>query len=145
MSYSCFHLFRWCAQAILFTLLLGCGGKVVIDSPAADSEGSDDLNTRTASSTCGESNGPSLTTCCNATCEAANLSCPELDDACACDLIADKPAICHAPFAALYACALNNPEIFVCSGVGVEFQCGPCDAEIAAVNSACAAGLSCAP
>ncbi|MFP6684455.1 MAG: hypothetical protein VB934_07070, partial [Polyangiaceae bacterium] len=118
----------------LLGLLASCGGKAIIDPPLDG-----------AGSRCGEPNGPTLRACCDATCEQANLLCPDLDDACSCDNIADADPECQQPFAALYGCALTNPDVFACNDFAVEFRCGFCDAEIAALNTACNVGLKCVP
>lgn len=135
----------------LLGLLASCGGKAIIDPPldGAGGSGSGNGNTTSTNSSsgtnCGEPNGPTLRACCDATCEQANLVCPDLDDTCSCDNIAGSAPECQQPFAALHGCALTNPDVFSCYGFAVEFRCGFCDAEIAALNTACNVGLKCVP
>ena len=137
--------------AITFGALLGllasCGGKAIIDPPLDGAGGSGNTTSTNSGSgsSCGEPNGPTLRACCDDTCEQANLVCPDLDDTCSCDNIAGAEPECQQPFAALYGCALTNPAVFSCNDFAVEFRCGFCDAEIAALNTACNVGLKCVP
>jgi len=140
-----------CLATITFVALLGvsvsCGGKAIIDPPLDGAGGSGNTTSTNsgAGSTCGEPNGPTLQACCEVTCEQANLVCPDLDDDCSCNTIAGADPQCHQPFVTLYGCALTNPDIFSCNDFAVEFRCGFCDAQIAALNTACNVGLKCVP
>jgi hypothetical protein len=163
MSLSASH--RSCGLVIVLTASLGlaasCGGKVVVDhdmtlggggsgSTTVLSGGLTSTSTTMSTSSagenrCGKPGGPDVGSCCQELCEVAREACPSTQEGCNCRAVIDLPASCIQPWSALWGCGIDNPDLFVCGKLGVEFACGPCDAQIAALNTACNVGIACAP